>query len=87
MSDEKLCRVMLYNAPDANDWRETVWAVDLGDRDGKHVVSLRNHPCGAGFDPRCPKWGDEIVVDRYDDWECGYDLQNGVIVKRYEEDP
>ena len=84
MSAEKTCRVMLYNAPDCADWLETVWAIDLGERDGKHIVSLRNHPVGASFDPTCPAWGDEIEVSPRDGWEFAYDLQNGTIVKRYE---
>lgn len=84
MSDEKTCRVMLYNAPDCDDWHETVWAIDLGLRDGRHIVSLRNNPVGVAFDPRCPGWGDEIEVAPYDGWECAYDLQNGTIVSRYE---
>lgn len=84
MSADKSCRVTLYNAPDCEDWRETLWANDLGIVDGKRMVELRNTPVGASFDGACPNWGDTIVVKELNG-RLSFDLQNGVIVKRYTE--
>ena len=81
---EKECRVALHNAPGCADWHENVWAIDLGAQDGKRIVSLRNMPIGATFDPPIgPAWGDEIVVEERDG-RYWFDLQTGVIVKRHE---
>lgn len=83
--NEDLCRVLLVNAPDCDDWRENVWGAYLGPADGGHRVAMRNHSVGATFeppDPKAPAWGDEILAVG-NRGSLTFDLQRGTILAKY----